>query len=252
MELRMPGIGPVQILQGLLPDRDLPLYLVDAPEHFCREGNPYTDVSGRDWGDNPERFLLFSRVIALWRMGCRRSTGARECCTATTGRPACAGLAARSGRAPGDGLHHPQPGLPGAVRPRHLRPAAIAGRALVRRAGSSFTSACPSSRAASSSPTASTPSARAMPKRSRPSARLRPRRLLRQLGGRFSGILNGIDYQEWNPASDPALPQTYDAEHIHLKAENKLELQRLFGLPRNEHAFVLGYVGRLVEQKGST
>ena len=35
-----------------------------------------------------------------------------------------------------------------------------------------------------------------------------------------------------------------------LKAENKLDLQREFGLTRNEGAFLLGYVGRLVEQKG--
>jgi starch synthase len=62
--------------------------------------------------------------------------------------------------------------------------------------------------------------------------------------------LNGIDYRIWNPADDPALPQGYDAERVHLKAENKLELQRLFGLPRDEHAFVVGHVGRLVEQKG--
>jgi starch synthase len=74
--------------------------------------------------------------------------------------------------------------------------------------------------------------------------------LLRQLGGRFRGILNGIDYRVWNPADDPALPQTYDSEHVHLKGENKLALQQQFGLPRDEHAFVLGHVGRLVEQKG--
>ena len=37
---------------------------MDAPDHFCREGNPYTDLSGRDWGDNAERFLLFSRAVA--------------------------------------------------------------------------------------------------------------------------------------------------------------------------------------------
>jgi starch synthase len=74
--------------------------------------------------------------------------------------------------------------------------------------------------------------------------------LLRQLGGRFRGILNGIDYRIWNPANDPALPQTYDSDHVHLKGENKLALQRTFGLPRDEHAFVLGHVGRLVEQKG--
>jgi starch synthase len=74
--------------------------------------------------------------------------------------------------------------------------------------------------------------------------------LLRQLGGRFRGILNGIDYQTWDPGDDPNLPQNYDIATIHLKFGNKRELQRLFDLPRNEDAFVLAYIGRLVEQKG--
>jgi starch synthase len=74
--------------------------------------------------------------------------------------------------------------------------------------------------------------------------------LLRQIGSRFCGILNGIDYRDWDPANDPHILQSYAAANFGLKAENKLDVQRLFGLTRNEGAFVLGYVGRLVEQKG--
>ena len=70
MDLRLGGaVGSVQLLGGMLPDRDLPVYLVDAPAYFCRVGNPYTDVSGRDWGDNPERFLLFGRIVAHMALG---------------------------------------------------------------------------------------------------------------------------------------------------------------------------------------
>ena len=43
-ELKVKGSRwPVRILGGRLPESELPAYLVEAPEHFCREGNPYTD-----------------------------------------------------------------------------------------------------------------------------------------------------------------------------------------------------------------
>jgi starch synthase len=64
--LHLPGIRePVQLLEGRLPGQQVPVYLVSAHAHFDRSGNPYTDLTGNDWGDNPDRFALFCRVIAL-------------------------------------------------------------------------------------------------------------------------------------------------------------------------------------------
>jgi starch synthase len=74
--------------------------------------------------------------------------------------------------------------------------------------------------------------------------------LLRQLGERFSGILNGIDFNEWNPATDPHIAGHYDTGRFEFKTANKLALQEEFGLPLDEKALLFGYVGRLVEQKG--
>ena len=60
--LRLPGVKePVRILAGTLPGSGLPFYLVSAHEHFDRGGNPYTDLTGHDWGDNADRFDLFCR-----------------------------------------------------------------------------------------------------------------------------------------------------------------------------------------------
>ena len=64
--------------------------------------------------------------------------------------------------------------------------------------------------------------------------------LLRTRAPVLSGILNGIDYRAWNPAEDTQITQPYDSETFSLKAENKLALQREFGLPRNEEALVFG------------
>ncbi len=57
------GAPPARLLQTFLPDSDIPVYLVDAPDFFSRSGNPYQDQHGLDWIDNAERFALFCRVI---------------------------------------------------------------------------------------------------------------------------------------------------------------------------------------------
>ncbi|GAB4526032.1 MAG: glycogen synthase GlgA [Anaerolineales bacterium] len=66
----------------------------------------------------------------------------------------------------------------------------------------------------------------------------------------ISGILNGLDTDLWNPASDQALPVTYDANSLHLRRKNKLALQEMLGLPRDPHLPLLIMVTRLDNQKG--
>lgn len=251
-ELRVPNaVCPVHLLGGRLPDHDLPVYLVEAPDYFSREGNPYCDVSGRDWGDNPERFLLFSRVVAYVALGLPPldwRPDVLHCNDWQTGlapaflhdhdeRPAIVftihNLAYQGlfDRATFERLRLPAALWSMAGVEFHQRLSFIKGGIIF------------ADRVNTVSPTYAEEV-----KTARFGCGLDG--LLRQLGGRFCGILNGIDYRIWDPASDPVLPQTYDRESIHLKAGNKLLLQARFDLPRNEQAFVLGYVGRLVEQKG--
>jgi starch synthase len=77
--------------------------------------------------------------------------------------------------------------------------------------------------------------------------------LLRARRGVLSGILNGIDYDEWNPRTDKYLPAPYDADDLSGKRACKLELLRRLGLPHDEAALrrpLYGMVSRLAEQKG--
>jgi starch synthase len=68
---------------------------------------------------------------------------------------------------------------------------------------------------------------------------------------RLFGIVNGVDYGEWDPARDPRLKENYDPDHIEPgKAACKHALQERLGLPREQRAPLLGVVARLVEQKG--
>lgn len=64
------------------------------------------------------------------------------------------------------------------------------------------------------------------------------------------GILNGIDYDEWNPEKDKFISSNYSINDLTGKAECKRDLQRTFGLPENLDVPVFGIVSRLVNQKG--
>jgi starch synthase len=64
------------------------------------------------------------------------------------------------------------------------------------------------------------------------------------------GILNGIDEDFYNPATDPLIYQTFSTKSLRKKAVNKKEIQKLFGLPQNVTAPLMVMVSRLTKQKG--
>ena len=69
--------------------------------------------------------------------------------------------------------------------------------------------------------------------------------------GKLRGIVNGIDYDMWNPQTDPALPAHYDITNVLTqKPENKRALQQELGLEQNADKFVIGLISRLTDQKG--
>ena len=74
--------------------------------------------------------------------------------------------------------------------------------------------------------------------------------LLRQRHDSLIGILNGVDFGEWDPRSDPLIPQTYDARHTASKKKNKLHLMEELGLEGGDARPLLGMVTRLTAQKG--
>lgn len=252
-DLRLPGARQtVRILGGRLPDSELPTYLVDAPDHFAREGNPYTDTSGRDWGDNADRFMLFCEAIARIGLGSPLLDWRPEIIHCNDWQ---------TGLVPA--LLHGQPDRPATIFTIHnLAYQGLFDRATFDRlrlpevfwtlhslefhkqlsfikGGIVF-----SDRINTVSPTY----AREIMTKEYGCGL---EGLLSGLGRRFSGILNGIDYKAWNPAEDGQIAQPYDSGTFSLKAENKLALQRELGLPRNEEALVFGHIGRLVQQKGA-
>ena len=74
---------------------------------------------------------------------------------------------------------------------------------------------------------------------------------LRYHSGKLRGIVNGIDYDIWNTATDPRLYANYDiTDVLDKKKENKRKLQAELGLAQDENKFVIGLISRLTNQKG--
>ena len=75
--------------------------------------------------------------------------------------------------------------------------------------------------------------------------------LLNARANSLRGIVNGIDYNEFNPETDPYITKTYNATTFRKeKVKNKLQLQRDLGLQEDPKTMMIGIVSRLTDQKG--
>jgi starch synthase len=74
--------------------------------------------------------------------------------------------------------------------------------------------------------------------------------LLRARADRLSGIVNGIDYEEFDPSTDPHIVRHYSVETVGDRIENKRALQSEAGLAQDDGALLFGVVTRLFAQKG--
>jgi len=75
-------------------------------------------------------------------------------------------------------------------------------------------------------------------------------KVIRSRNHRLTGILNGIDMEDWNPGGDPYLPEVYSRDNLEGKGLTKAALQREVGLEENPEVPLFGFIGRLVHQKG--
>jgi starch synthase len=249
-ELEVEGYT-ASILECRLPGTPLLTWLIDHPLFSTRGGNPYQDANGDEWPDNADRFLLLSRVAAAISTG-DTGLGWRpdilHCNDWHTG-PAIALV------------HQSQ------VRPRtvftihNLAHMGIFDRATFERLGlpevlwqeqgMEFYNQCSFIKAGlvfadhitTVSPTYASEICRAP-------GGMGLEGLLSQRRDRLVGILNGIDTATWDPAADDFLAHHYDASSLHIKARNKSALQHELGLPAHADQPLLGFVGRLAEQKG--
>lgn len=249
-----PDLPPVSIALTTLPDLAIPVYLVQAPPLYARSGNPYLGPDGQDWSDNAQRFAALGWAGANlgqgldadwvpdvihchdWHAGLASAyvQAFRDCGFDTPATVFSIHNLAYQGLFPYDAFH--TLGLPGPYFGIHGLE--FFGQVSFMKSGLQF-----SDRITTVSP-------------SYAQEILEPEQgcaldgLLRERAHLLSGILNGVDYQIWNPGNDSLLPAHYDANALAGKAIVKRALQERLGLAPQPGALVFGVVSRLSEQKG--
>ena len=241
----------VRLLETQLPGSTVRVWLVDCPAFFDRAGNPYLDANGNPWGDNAARFALFCRIgasIARDACGlgwCPEVVHANDWQTALLpllldeDTPAPARVftihnLAYQGVFP-EGEFRAL-GLP--RRYWHPEFLEFHGQLCLIKAGI----VC-ADRVTTVSPTY----AREI---RTPAFGCGLEGLLQHRAGVLHGILNGIDTDIWDPVRDAAISVPFDADTLAGKRANTAALRAGMGLAAQSDAPLLGFIGRLVEQKG--
>ncbi|MFT3930874.1 MAG: glycogen synthase GlgA [Spongiibacteraceae bacterium] len=241
----------LNILESRLPGTRVKTWLLDCPALFDRPGNPYLDENGKPFLDNDRRFLMLSRAaaeLACNRGGCDWQPDVLHCNDWQTAL-APALLSAESQRPATvftihnlayQGLFSHDAFLATNLPAHfwHYEALEFHGQFSFIKGGLVF-----ADRINTVSPTYAQ-------EIQTPQFGYGLDGLLRYRSAHLCGILNGIDHEEWNPGTDKHLTQRYNRRTLALKMQNKLALQRQFGLPCDERAPLLGFIGRLVEQKG--
>lgn len=74
--------------------------------------------------------------------------------------------------------------------------------------------------------------------------------LFRELRGKLYGVLNGLNYQDFDPRTDKIIKKNYNLNELHFRQENKTDLQKEFSLKVDPETPILAISGRLDSQKG--
>ena len=247
----LPGFPEASLLAGTLPPDGVPLYVIDCPELYLRGGGPYQDEHGVDWTDNALRFGLLSKIAAVlssadsplewkpdvahcndWQTALAPAylhfAGNAAPCVMTVHNLAFQGVFPPHTTA--------ELGLPAeCFQPEG---AEYYGNLSFLKAGLHYAKHI----------TTVSPSYAEEIQTDALGFGLQG--LLKSRRANLTGILNGIDTEEWNPATDLSLAKTYNTENIKNKSANKRELQKRMGLHLDPKVPLFGLVSRFTHQKG--
>ncbi len=248
----LPGIAPVQLIQGVMPGGETPVYAVACAPLYERLGGPYTDPDGHDWADNVLRFGVLSRVAAA--IGTRTSPAGWfpdivHCNDWQTGlTPAYLAYAPDALARSVISVHNLA--FQGNFPPYtlgllELPPASFSLFGLEFHGYLSFLKAglYYADRITTVSPTYAQEIQTA-------AFAYGMEGVLTERSSRLTGILNGIDTAQWDPAADTCLPAPYSARKLTGKAADKRALQQRLGLNTDPETPILGMVSRMTWQKG--
>lgn len=246
----LPGFPSARLLSSTMA-HDVPLLVLDCPSLYQREGGPYQNALGHDWSDNAKRFGLLSKVAAL--LGCSDSPldwrpDIVHCNDWQTGLTPAYLHFAPGGVPSIIAIHNIAfQGIfpPTMVQELNLPPASFSVEGVEYYGNMSFLKA-----GLFYADHITTVSPHYAKEIQQDDLGFGMQGLLASRRDSLTGILNGIDTDEWDPTSDKHLVQTYSSHNMSGKAANKEALQRRMGLTVASEVPVLGVVSRLTHQKG--
>jgi starch synthase len=247
----LPHFGTVSLREGRLPGSEVPVYVIDAPRYYLREGGPYQDASGEEYPDNAWRFALLSRIAALlsspesplqWRpdlLHCHDwQTGLAPAYLHYAGHATPSIMTIHN--LAHQGIFPPEMvtelGLP--ATSFDIWGVEYYGNLSFLKAGLNF---------ANWITTVSPTYAREI---QHAPLGMGMQGLLANRRHQLTGILNGIDMGDWNPSSDLHLCCEYSSRALSGKKRCKKALQEEMRLEVDANAPLFGLVSRLVHQKG--
>ncbi len=246
----LPEFPDVNLLSGTLPD-GVPLWVIDCPEMYSRGGGAYQDEHGVDWFDNAQRFGLLSKVAALlgsadtpleWKpdvVHCNDwQAGLTPAYLHFLPAPAPSVMTVHNLAFQGVFPSHlvAELGLPGECF--QINGVEYYGNLSFLKAGLYYADHI----------TTVSPSYAEEIQTEALGFGLQG--LLTHRRAALSGILNGINPHEWNPAADSNIARPYNAKNLKNKDANKRELQQRVGLHIDPKIPLFGLVSRFTHQKG--
>ena len=246
------GALRTRLLLARLPGSAVPVYAIDAPYLYRRQGGPYQDPQWQEWPDNLQRFALLGWMAAHLAAGDADPDWQPQVLHAHDWHAALA--CAYSHKHPGtaaatvftvhnlvfQGLYPMQDwhllGLPGSLQSADGME--YHGQFSFMKAGLNFADRITTVSPSYAAEMATTAFGCGLDG------------VIRRRGTSVSGILNGIDEQVWNPATDAAIHAPYSAANREGKARCKQALQAELGLQVRPQALLLTLISRLTSQKG--
>jgi starch synthase len=241
--------GTVRLFSGMCGE--LNLFVLDAPHLFARPGNPYLSPEGLDWPDNGLRFAALARMAENIGLGATPSFVPDVVHSHDWQAGLTPAYLHYSGRArPGTLLTIHNLAYQGRFSrqildeiglPPHsftMQGVEYYGDVSFLKAGLQFADFI----------TTVSPTYAVEIQTDENGMGLGG--LLRARSSQLRGILNGIDTDVWNPATDPAIPGLFSLNALGGRAANKIALQQRFGLEPANDTLLLGVISRLSWQKG--
>jgi len=242
-----------EILEGRVPGTDIPVYFLERRDLFGREG-VYNDPRGEGYRDNALRFLFLSRGALE---AARRISFSPQVIHVHDWHTAAVPVYL-------DALYRGDPLLKQSatvltihnlehqgIHPRALMDIIGTGREYFHSGDLEFHNQVNLLKGgiihADAVSTVSPTYAREIVN---PETGCRLDGVLRTHARDLTGILNGVDYDEWNPETDPWIVSRYGPDDLSGKRRNKEDLQKSLGLPAEDGTPLVGMVTRLVHQKG--